>query len=555
GVVGEDKRTDLMGLLLLISPPGYGKTTLMEYVANRLGVIFMKINGPAIGHQVTSLDPDEAPNAGAREEVNKLNLALEMGDNVMIYLDDIQHCNPEFLQKFISLCDAQRKIEGVYKGRSRTYDLRGRKVAVVMAGNPYTESGDKFQIPDMLANRADIYNLGEIIGDSADAFEMSYLENALTSNSHLNKLASRSQQDVYSIIKMAQNDSREGVELEGNYSIEELNEMVSTMQKLMRIRDVILKVNRQYIESAAQANEYRTEPSFKLQGSYRNMNRMAEKVVPIMNDDELQSLILTNYENDAQTLTSDTESNLLKLREMLEILTPEEADRWKNMKRTFQKNIKMKGIGSDDKVGQVILQLSSFSDGLLDIRETLSQGVSQLAEAASEEDAAEKTALLTRVGDVKSSIDQLREALDAGVQQVAGSQEQKTVSATNSNSGGGLSSDAILQLTEELRALTTGSIPVDPDKPTQRVSVMHRVPREILDVLRNQFELMDQWMRPVLENSNENSDAIKQLQQTLESALASYSTLINKLKKAKGRDSRKPPAAKKKATKARKKTS
>ena len=203
----------------------------------------------------------------------------------------------------------------------------------------------------------------------------------------------------------------------------------------------------------------------------------------------------------------------------------------------------------------MILQLSSFSDGLLDIRETLSQGVSQLAEAASEEDAAEKTALLTRVGDVKSSIDQLREALDAGVQQVAGSQEKETASATNSNSGGGLSSDAILQLTEELRALTTGSIPVDPDKPTQRVSVMHRVPREILDVLRNQFELMDQWMRPVLENSNENSDAIKQLQQTLESALASYSTLINKLEKAKGRDSRKPPAAKKKATKARKKTS
>ena len=34
-----------------------------------------------------------------------------------------------------------------------------------MAGNPYTESGDKFQIPDMLANRADTYNLGDVIGD------------------------------------------------------------------------------------------------------------------------------------------------------------------------------------------------------------------------------------------------------------------------------------------------------------------------------------------------------------------------------------------------------
>ncbi|MEM6262789.1 MAG: DNA repair ATPase, partial [Bacteroidota bacterium] len=118
GEVGEGKRTDLMGMLLLVSPPGYGKTTLMEYIANRLGLIFMKINGPALGHELRSLDPADAPNAAAREEVNKLNLSFEMGDNVMIYLDDIQHCHPEFLQKFISLCDAQRKIEGVYKGQT-----------------------------------------------------------------------------------------------------------------------------------------------------------------------------------------------------------------------------------------------------------------------------------------------------------------------------------------------------------------------------------------------------------------------------------------------------
>jgi hypothetical protein len=32
GALGEGKRTDTMGLLLLVSPPGYGKTTLMEYV-------------------------------------------------------------------------------------------------------------------------------------------------------------------------------------------------------------------------------------------------------------------------------------------------------------------------------------------------------------------------------------------------------------------------------------------------------------------------------------------------------------------------------------------
>src|SRR5690606_19223379 len=100
GAAGQGKRTDLMGLLLLISPPGYGKTTLMEYVASRLGLVFMKVNGPSLGHEVHSLDPAEAPNATARQEVEKINLAFEMGNNVMLYLDDIQHTHPELLQKF-----------------------------------------------------------------------------------------------------------------------------------------------------------------------------------------------------------------------------------------------------------------------------------------------------------------------------------------------------------------------------------------------------------------------------------------------------------------------
>ncbi|HCL39782.1 MAG TPA: DNA repair protein, partial [Pseudomonas sp.] len=79
GTVGEGRRSDLNGLLMLISPPGYGKTTLMEYVAHALGLVFMKINGPALGHEVRSLDPAQAPDATAAQELVKLNLALEMG--------------------------------------------------------------------------------------------------------------------------------------------------------------------------------------------------------------------------------------------------------------------------------------------------------------------------------------------------------------------------------------------------------------------------------------------------------------------------------------------
>ena len=51
-----------------------------------------------------------------------------------------------------------------------------------MAGNPYPESGSKFQIPDMLANRADTYNLDDIVGGSLEAFKNSYIENSMTLN-------------------------------------------------------------------------------------------------------------------------------------------------------------------------------------------------------------------------------------------------------------------------------------------------------------------------------------------------------------------------------------
>jgi hypothetical protein len=89
GAAGKDTRTDRMGMLLLISPPGYGKTTLMEYVASRLGITLVKINGPALGHQVTSLDPSEARNASAREEIEKLERELPSSTEQLQLLGDV----------------------------------------------------------------------------------------------------------------------------------------------------------------------------------------------------------------------------------------------------------------------------------------------------------------------------------------------------------------------------------------------------------------------------------------------------------------------------------
>jgi len=476
GVSGENKRTDLMGMLLLISPPGYGKTTLMEYIANRLGLIFMKINAPAIGHHVTSLDPSEAPNAAAREEMKKLNLAFEMGDNVMIYLDDIQHSNPELLQKFISLCDGQRKIEGVYKGQPKTYDLRGRKVVVCMAGNPYTESGDKFQIPDMLANRADTYNLGDIIGDTANIFNLSYIENSLTSNPILNKLTSRSQKDLYSLIKIAETDTRDGVELEGSYSVEEMNEFVNVLKKMIVVRDVISKINAEYIRSAAMADEYRTEPPFKLQGSYRNMNKIAEKILPVMNDDELKTLVISHYENESQTLTSGAEFNMLRFKELFEVASEEDNERLASIRKTFEKNQLFNGVDESDPMAQVIVQMGQFTDGLDKIQQSISSGMKALPEMAS---ALQPSENKSSIGFSEEAVEQLKVLGDS----IATAMKSATPTKSSKK---------------------TDDLAIIPDQ----VKIINTVPDFFTEILRDQLELMRTWMESTHKVSSENNNQL-----------------------------------------------
>ncbi|MDX5347263.1 MAG: hypothetical protein LPK19_08440, partial [Hymenobacteraceae bacterium] len=137
------------------------------------------------------------------------------------------------------------------------------------------------------------------------------------------------------------------------------------------IQDVILKVNQEYIRSAAQADEYRTEPPFKLQGSYRNMNKLAEKVMPIMNEKELHTLILSHYEAESQTLTTGAEANMLKFKELNGLLTEQEEKRWTEIKATFVRNLKLHAFGANNQAGQVLAQMENISGGLEGIKEVL----------------------------------------------------------------------------------------------------------------------------------------------------------------------------------------
>ncbi|MEV7161824.1 DNA repair ATPase [Streptomyces microflavus] len=347
GTADADRRTDSQGLLLLVSPPGYGKTTLMEYVADRLGMVLVKISGPNLGHDVTSLDPAQAPSATARQEIEKINFALEAGNNTLLYLDDIQHTSPELLQKFIPLCDATRRIEGVRDGEPRSYDLRGKRFAVCMAGNPYTESGEHFRIPDMLANRADVWNLGEVLSGRDDVFALSFVENALTANPVLAPLAARSRDDLALLVRLAggSDPAAHAEHLEHPYSAVELDAVLAVLRHLLTARDTVLAVNAAYIASAAQTDATRTEPPFRLQGSYRNMNKIAERIVPVMNDAELSAVVDDHYAGEAQTLTTGAEANLLKLAALRGTLTAEQAERWAAITASY---VRTQALGGPD---------------------------------------------------------------------------------------------------------------------------------------------------------------------------------------------------------------
>lgn len=358
GTAGDSTRTDRMGLLLLISPPGYGKTTLMEYVAHALGLVFVRINCPTLGHEVDSLDPAAAPNSAARQELEKLNLGLAMGSNVMLYLDDIQHTSAAFLQKFIGLADGTRRIEGVWNGQVRSCDLRGKRFAVCMAGNPYTESGDVFKIPDMLANRSDIHNLGDVLAGREALFALSYIENSLTSNPVLQPLAAREPRDVQLLVRMAQGEPVAATDLSHPYSAAEIEEITSLLQRLFKARDLLLKVNLQYIESAAQRDAFRTEPPFKLQGSYRNMGKLAGKLTPITTEAELDALLRDHYRGEAQTLTAGAQENLLKLAQLMGTATPEENARWQAICQEYVRLRKAGGEDAGEQMAEALLQLA-----------------------------------------------------------------------------------------------------------------------------------------------------------------------------------------------------
>ena len=78
----------------------------------------------------------------------------------------------------------------------------------------------------------------------------------------------------------------------------------------------------------------------------------------------MNTLILSHYEGESQTLTSDAEANLLRLKEIAGFLTEQQQRRWNQIKEIFVKNNKFGGLSDKDSSGQMLVQLNSFNEHL-----------------------------------------------------------------------------------------------------------------------------------------------------------------------------------------------
>jgi uncharacterized protein YqgV (UPF0045/DUF77 family) len=463
------------GLLLLLSPLGYGKTLLIQYVASYLGLIAMRIDGAALGPTVDSIDPMAAPNALSRYELEKINFALAIGDPVMLFIDQIEAMAPALLQSFVSLAE-KRTMRGIWRGKSRHYQLNDRAFCLVMAGNFACTSGETVNLPTALTQLADIYYLNEmvdgktidddnyqIVDDEAisnfnlkaievknavvaylttdvtplsvktiknqlinyknarsqithkhylELFALSYLENALFSHPLLSRLI-KQPDDIYQLIALTYGESVSNQALSRHYSASEINQITAIIEKLLQIQAVVFTINQHHL--AAQASQFGTIPYFQLTGNYRNMNHLAAKITLATTPQAVEQLIDSYYLAQARALPStEVEKNLLKFLAIRGTMTPVQKQRWQKISNYFNTLQKNSDKGMDAMTAHLINPISQIGETLQTTHQLLEK-ISQLQTNVSVEEINAMVTVLIEpihtIGDTLQTIYRLLEKL------------------------------------------------------------------------------------------------------------------------------------------------
>jgi hypothetical protein len=228
------------------------------------------------------------------------------------------------------------------------------------------------------------------------------------------------------------------------------------------------------------------------------MNKLAEKIVPIMNEQELDQLIIDHYLNQAQTLTTGAEANLLKFREIIGKISPEQRTRWEEIKRTFKRNLVLGAAGNDNVAGQLIGQISTLADGLGEIRSAVELGIQAWREPApaSENQSPMEQLTLVQLGQIVQEFSKFNESL----------------------------TDLKSALTNSLKETSRG----DHEMAPQRIHVVNKVPQAFLDIIRYQFETLERWLDPINKLAASMPPA-KRLSKTAKKVADNYKNIVKEL--------------------------
>ena len=93
--------------------------------------------------------------------------------------------------------------------------------------------------------------------------------------------------------------------------------------------------------------------------------------------------------------------------------------------------------------------------------------------------------------------------------------------------------DNVSQLLTSVASNGIGEPPAPTATPPQAIQIINRVPRALLDIIHQQFSLMQQWLQPLHQTASANDARVAQLEQAVQQTLHRYTELLQRLEDGK----------------------
>jgi hypothetical protein len=149
---------------------------------------------------------------------------------------------------------------------------------------------------------------------------------AAGSNPTLAPVVQGGRNDIDVFLRATQGEPVEARALSRPFPAADVRAITAVLGHLVAVRDRLLTVNEAYIRSATLDDGLRGEPPFLLQGSYRNMAKLASRIVPVMTAAEVEAVLGDHYRTEAQTLADAAAWNLARLAELIDPASPAAAE-------------------------------------------------------------------------------------------------------------------------------------------------------------------------------------------------------------------------------------